>query len=323
MQKYLTKIPEYMPKFDGKYKGLTRVAFFIYNNIEQAQSGSIYCSTGFLVSMPSVINGQIFLYAVTNRHCIQGINPVLRFNKKDGGLHTVQTVESQWHYIDNHYDIAIFPLVLDTNTIDLTHIDTSFFLTEDSVSKEEIDVGEDVFMVGRFVNHDGGSNINKPSMRFGQISIMNANIIHPYAKYPNLMYKENQEAVLLDMRARTGYSGSPVFVYRTQGSIFHENLKNNEPENLSFLTPYHFMRLLGIQWGIAPDEIDQNSNSFSQEIASVNPKNADDLKNMSIVCPAKYILEVLNKKELKENRDNCNAELLKDRDNAIELTSNS
>jgi hypothetical protein len=178
-------------------------------------------------------------------------------------------------------------------------------------------------MVGRFVNHDGGSNINKPSMRFGQISIMNANIIHPYAKYPNLMYKENQEAVLLDMRARTGYSGSPVFVYRTQGSIFHENLKNNEPENLSFLTPYHFMRLLGIQWGIAPDEIDQNSNSFSQEIASVNPKNADDLKNMSIVCPAKYILEVLNKKELKENRDNCNAELLKDRDNAIELTSNS
>jgi len=71
MLSYLTKIKEYMPKFDGNYKGLTRISFFIYENEELAKSGSVYGSTGFLISIPSAINGHVFLYAVTNRHCIQ------------------------------------------------------------------------------------------------------------------------------------------------------------------------------------------------------------------------------------------------------------
>lgn len=318
MQKCLTKIPEYMPKFDGNYKGLTRISFFIYENEELASNGSIYGSTGFLISIPSAMNGQIFLYAVTNRHCIQGItNPILRFNKKDGGIAIMKTINEEWHYINNHYDVAVLPIVLN-DTIDFVHADISYLLTDEEIAKQEIDVGEDCFMIGRFVNYDGGSNINKPSMRFGQISITNANIIHPYSKHKNLHYKENQEAIFLDMRARTGYSGSPVFVYRTQGSLFHENLKENEPKK--FLVPYHFMRLLGIQWGIIGDDL--SANNFGEEIANANPQNANDLKNMSIVCPAKYILEVLNKEELKKQRDDTNKILLQQRDNAIELTSN-
>ncbi len=101
-------------------------------------------------------------------------------------------------------------------------------------------------------------------------------------------------------------------------ALYHENLKENEPKK--FLVPYHFMRLLGIQWGIIGDDV--NANSFGDEIASANPQNANDLKNMSIVCPAKYILEVLNKEELKKQRDDTNKILLQQRDNAIELTSN-
>lgn len=233
---------------------------------------------------------------------------MLRFNKKDGGTESIKTTNEQWHYIDNHYDVAVLPILLNEG-IDFVHADISYLLTDAEMIKQEIDIGEDCFMIGRFVNYDGGSNINKPSMRFSQISITNANIIHPYSKDRNLGYKENQEAIFLDMRARTGYSGSPVFVYRTQGSLFHENLKDNEEQR--FLIPYHFMRLLGIQWGIIGDDL--SANSFGEEIANANPQNANDLKNMSIVCPAKYILEVLNKEELKQQRDNTNKLLLQQR----------
>ncbi len=47
MLSQLTKIREYMPKFDGNYKGLTRISFFIYENEKLAETGSIYGSTGF------------------------------------------------------------------------------------------------------------------------------------------------------------------------------------------------------------------------------------------------------------------------------------
>ncbi len=307
-----------MPKFDGDYKGLSRISFFIYENAQAANEGSIYGSTGFLVGMPSAVNGQVFLYAVTNRHCIQGLNPVLRFNKKDGGLGIMETKSEQWHYLHNHYDVAVLPIALDGNVVDITFADVSFLVSDKDIVDHEIDAGEDCFMIGRFVSYDGGSNLNKPSMRFGQISIMDANIVHPYSiDYPQLGYKKDQQSILLDMRARTGYSGSPVFVYRTQGSLFHKNAKEGEQK---LLVTYHFMKLIGIQWGIIPDDVSGNTGSFSEKIASANPKNADDLKNMSIVCPAKYILEVLNKPELQKIRDETNKKLLEAQQNSVQLT---
>lgn len=312
----LTKIPEYMPKFDGDYKALTDVSFFLYQNKDLAESGSAYGSTGFIVSIPSAVSTKIFIYAVTNRHCIDGGDLVLRFNKKDGSLATLETKRENWIWIDNHYDVAVMPIAIGEDIV-WKGIDTSFFATE----QDEIDTGEDCFMVGRFVNYDGGQNSNRPSMRFGNISIAQANIIHPHSqKYPQLKYKAEQQAILLDMRARTGYSGNPVFAHRTQGSLFYKNAKEGEQKRL---VTYHFMKLMGIQWGIIPDDVNNNVGSFSEEIAHANPKNADDLKNMSIVCPAKYILEALNKPELKNSRDETNKKLLEARKNNIQLTTQS
>src|SRR5271170_5484166 len=74
----------------------------------------------------------------------------------------------------------------------------------------EIGPGEDVFMVGRFIDHDG-KDANIPSVRFGNISTLPQPIEQPSGS-------TNNKSFILDLHSRTGYSGSPVFVYRTPGS---------------------------------------------------------------------------------------------------------
>jgi hypothetical protein len=72
----------------------------------------------------------------------------------------------------------------------------------------QIGPGDDVFMVGRFIDHDGG-NKNRPALRFGNISID-----------PTPIMQDNGvrvPAYCVDLHSRTGFSGSPVFVYRTPG----------------------------------------------------------------------------------------------------------
>src|SRR5205823_82762 len=66
--------------------------------------------------------------------------------------------------------------------------------------------------IGLFVDHDGVTT-NVPSARFGNISMLpnkNATIEQP-TNYRG-------ESYVVDMHSRTGFSGSPVFVYRTFGS---------------------------------------------------------------------------------------------------------
>ena len=61
-------------------------------------------------------------------------------------------------------------------------------------------------MVGRFVDHDGGPT-NLPAARFGNISIGPSKIRSELGKYV--------DTICLDTNSRTGFSGSPVYVYRT------------------------------------------------------------------------------------------------------------
>lgn len=112
----------------------------------------------------------------------------------------------------------------------------SWMLTREEFSRLEIDVGDDVFMIGRFVDHDG-SQTNRPSARFGHISMTDAAILQ--------VTGYSGSSFVIDMHSRSGYSGSPVFVYRTSGSIFS---KQN-----TIMGGGHLMKLLGIHWEQFPE----------------------------------------------------------------------
>src|SRR2546425_12270060 len=90
-------------------------------------------------------------------------------------------------------------------------------------------------MVGRFVDHDGAGT-NVPAARFGHISVNPQPIKQPTgATLPSF---------ILDVHARAGYSGSPVFVFRTAASDITTG-------NVVVAPPY--IRILGLLWGQFPE----------------------------------------------------------------------
>lgn len=71
----------------------------------------------------------------------------------------------------------------------------------------EILPGGEVFMIGRFVGHDGRQK-NTPSVRFGNISRMR---ISDAEEGADQNQEEVDERFLIDCRSIPDYSGSPVF----------------------------------------------------------------------------------------------------------------
>ena len=65
-----------------------------------------------------------------------------------------------------------------------------------------VGVGDDVFVVGRFINHEGVQK-NSPTARFGCIAQM--------PKEPVKVKGFDQECFLVEARSIGGFSGSPVF----------------------------------------------------------------------------------------------------------------
>ena len=108
-------------------------------------------------------------------------------------------------------------------------------------SEQVVDInlgpGDEVFLVGRFINSEGKQR-NIPTLRFGNISQMP---IEPIEQ-TRVSGKRLQESFLVEARAISGYSGSPVFtmlmkLYSRQGG--------SGPTD----PPADVIRLLGVVWG--------------------------------------------------------------------------
>src|ERR1700693_3020590 len=112
------------------------------------------------------------------------------------------------------YDIAVIPMPFNPDHLKAAMLPTQLFVNKEMFeannvgTKGALGVGSDTFMVGRFIDHDGGET-NRPAARFGHISVLPAPIIQPN--------DVTADSFCIDMHSRPGYSGSPVFVYRTPG----------------------------------------------------------------------------------------------------------
>lgn len=67
-------------------------------------------------------------------------------------------------------------LTLDRHRVSIVFEET--FATKKHLEKHRIGIGDDVAMIGRFVDHDGGET-NQPAARFGNISVMPTPIAQP------------------------------------------------------------------------------------------------------------------------------------------------
>jgi hypothetical protein len=229
--------------------------FFLYRTADDALAGRNPGGTGFVAAHgmhPSVRH-----FAVTNWHvaCRDGYS-VIRLKKHGGVIDILDLGPHDWTFIPGKYDVAAAPLTLDLMVHLARVIHTTMFEPEPAHGphiSHYMGVGDDTFMLGLFVDYAGlGTTV--PSARFGNISLIpdgDALIKQPTG-YRGLSY-------VVDMHSRTGFSGSPVFAYRTLGSDLANPLAGLKPArpkrgpedvNLRAETK---LRFLGIHWGQFPE----------------------------------------------------------------------
>lgn len=285
-----------MPKLP---KEAINTTFFLFANAEDAKSGEGYGGTGFLIGRRMPQNpSRCVVYAVTNAHVAVHGFPVIRLNKKDGGTHIIDLIGEDWTFDPHGHDIAVTLLqksVMDVNDVHANFVMDDWFATDEAIAKRDIGVGDDVCMVGRFINADG-AEINRPAARFGNISLM-----------PIPMRQEINGAKLssycIDMHSRDGFSGSPVFVFRKPGwDLANPNV------NLAD----QFFLLLGIHWGQFPEawEIKEKPKkkkkakkkeaTVAEASVSADGHIIQGLSGMTCVAPASAILALLNQPKLRD-----------------------
>jgi hypothetical protein len=190
---------------------ITGIAVYVYQDLEAAQNGEAYGGSGFLVDVPQETNASLHsYYAVTNKHVVQRAGtPVIRINRKsdDPAFECIPTQQAQWEFHSEGADVAAFLLKTESDwkelKINVVRLDQ--FVTPQLVVDEDIGIGDDTVMVGRFINHEGKQR-NSPAVRFGNIAMM------PTEKIvcDNAI---DQEAFLVEVRSLPGYSGSAVLIY--------------------------------------------------------------------------------------------------------------
>lgn len=307
-------------------RNVVNCVFYLYRSVDDAKAGRSPCGTGFVVAvctMPHVRTPK-FYYGVTNWHvAIRDGASVVRINSVDGGVDVIEFDPSEWEFMPGGHDIAAIELNLDSKVHDLSAVDVRMLLSRPSSGmtlNELIAVGDDTFMVGLFADNSG-VELNIPSARFGNVSMLP----HEMAtvKEPTGLRGAN---FIVDMHSRTGFSGSPVFAYRTFGSDLsasygegfealdiefneaqfssngrdyagRESFRGRIKSHNGRLKPRTMLRLLGIHWGQFSEAMPYDRKrleTMSEPETSLERQYVHGFSGMTCVVPSWDILDILN-----------------------------
>jgi hypothetical protein len=152
--------------------GLLDATVFLYPTADDAEKGTGFGGSGVIVGVPLTIRPDLCIrYAVTNWHvAVTGGHSVIRMSLPDGSSYVADRDSSEWTFIPNGPDLAAIPLTL-PNDVQPGWVSIRGFI--DGEPGSDVHVGDDVFMVGRFIDYDGHET-NRPATRFGAISMMDA-----------------------------------------------------------------------------------------------------------------------------------------------------
>jgi hypothetical protein len=271
---------------------------YLYPDIEAAKNGENCGGTGFLVSTvrdPYLDKAWPHVYAVTNRHnIVKGRGcPVVRMRDRNEQVRYFEFEVSDWEFIPNGNDVAaayIHPL---DDVEAFSCVPVYKFANQSDMEFIGFAPGEDVFMVGRFIDHDGGIT-NMPAVRFGNLSVMAAPVFLDFDK-------KKHECLCVDMHSRTGFSGSPVFAYRVFGhDLEGENIERlldavasrNSFQWRTALRMSTYFGLLGIHCGQFPEDWRiKDSDEY-----------VEGMSGMTVVVPAWDILATIESPKVMERR---------------------
>ncbi len=243
-----------------------------------------YLGTTFIVGVPGKY-GNVFFHAVTAKHVVRWIDGqrfLIGLNFKDGKAGWFSSDMKWWYHPTDEVDAAV-TVFTPTSRFDIEYIPETAFVTEETISKYQIGIGDEIAIIGLFTRFYGKTK-HIPIVRGGNIAMM------PSEKLPQTDGEKDCEmdVYLVEGRSIGGLSGSPVFVRHTVhvGSLA---ASDGKPQTLSGLGHSHFLGLMRGHWDLP---------------VSLQGEQAEAVNmGVSIVVPAKKILEVLYHPELVELRE--------------------
>jgi hypothetical protein len=184
--------------------------FYLYPDAASAKSGRKLGGSGFWVAKPSPnIPNYFWLFAVSNRHVVHkmGANVIRANARYHTGFEIFESEPTDWIEHPSGHDVAILPISYSEvlPLVDIVTVPLEMFATVSNITEETIGIGDEVYMIGRFINHEGTPR-NTPSVRFGNISMLPFEPIYIDAE------TKPQLSFAIELRSMCGYSGSPVFV---------------------------------------------------------------------------------------------------------------
>jgi hypothetical protein len=183
--------------------GFLHCVVYLYPSEEDAKEGSGIGGSGFLAGIISEDVSQPFwfLYVVTAKHNISEGSLFIRMTTKQGEKYIHETKEEDWICHPDGDDVAACVVSIDPKNVSFSFIPINDFLRQEQVYPLDIGIGDEAFVVGRFINHEGKQR-NSPTARTGIISQMPIEPIN--------IRGIDQECFLVEARSIGGYSGSPV-----------------------------------------------------------------------------------------------------------------
>lgn len=256
---------------------------YLYRSGDEAGQGVKAGGSGFVVGIPTDDGNRQFTYVVTCKHVVKPGARTVCLNTKEGKRKWMETEEEHWFFAEED-DLAVLPLGL-SDEFRITSISPKAFVTQEDLEVTDVGVGDEVFMFGRFIHHEG-TDLILPAARFGNIAMMDDEPI-PHEKY------DKQDSILVEMRSINGYSGSPVFVVKPIWSPSFVGGPNKSQVEMVY-SREHSDALLGVDWGHLPFQVP----ALDENGKRIEGKYQKEVSSMSCVVPAWKILDLLNIDEL-------------------------
>jgi hypothetical protein len=330
-------VPYGVPKIGDRYN---KAVFFLYRTNPKTGLVEGPLGTGFFTyRYTDDANGKragVHYYGVTNYHIAIALGAtIIRINTKDGSTRDLPFETEDWHWVQGGDDICAVDI--DESNFGpgdaWDGIPEWTFLGKAEIAKREIGLGENAFMVGLFAPHHGEGKRNVISGRFGNVAML-ADDGAPISTEGGF----NRPAHVVDMHSRSGFSGSPVFVYRTPFDDLQKNAIQPIPGGIiSGHSPNMFWGFVGIHCGQFQERVRvkraPRASAEGIEDEAAPPKileisgavrDGDYLvmpSSMTVVVPSWRISELLNLEVFEMIRRKRDAEKLAKRANEEPLVA--
>lgn len=218
---HLRWVPYGMPRLSP---ALSHSVFFLYEKDFRpgAAPDALIGPEGSGVIVGTLEPGELTtsFYAVTAAHVVSDGASIIWLNTRDGRSRPIEFDPCEWSYdFDKFGDIAAVDITdrLKRDGDEFSHVPLGLFATRNSFRYGGgIGVGEDGFMLGLFTEHSGTTR-NLVAARFGNVSMLADDAV-PIPCDIRDGLTVTTPCHVFDIHSRPGFSGSPVFVYRTPDS---------------------------------------------------------------------------------------------------------